>query len=138
MRSAFFTVPAAPRGKGRPRVTRGGRHSYTPDATAAFESVVALAAAGAMGSRWEGPVFVTIWAVFPRPKRLRRKADPAGLVKHPVKPDADNVAKAVLDGLAAWFDDAQVTDLTVRKRYAELDGAPRVEVEVTEVSDVAP
>ena len=33
------------------------------------------------------------------------------------KPDADNVAKSVLDALngVAWLDDAQVTHLSVRK-----------------------
>ena len=37
------------------------------------------------------------------------------------KPDADNVAKIILDGLnhIAWDDDTQVVDMMVIKRYSE-------------------
>ena len=39
------------------------------------------------------------------------------------KPDADNFAKLVSDALTGivWKDDAQVTDLSVRKRYGDRD-----------------
>ena len=39
------------------------------------------------------------------------------------KPDADNLAKAILDALngVAYPDDAQIVKLTVRKRYGEAD-----------------
>ena len=39
------------------------------------------------------------------------------------KPDADNLAKAILDALngVAYPDDAQIVTLTVRKRYGEAD-----------------
>jgi len=45
------------------------------------------------------------------------------------KPDADNVVKAVFDGLngVLWRDDVLVVDLRVRKRYA---ATPCVRVEV--------
>lgn len=48
------------------------------------------------------------------------------------KPDIDNIAKAVLDGLNghAFADDKQVAALTVRKLY---DSTPRVEVKVEEI-----
>jgi Holliday junction resolvase RusA-like endonuclease len=47
------------------------------------------------------------------------------------KPDLDNVAKAILDGLtdtqACWVDDAQVVELSISKVYDEVE---RVEVEI--------
>jgi Holliday junction resolvase RusA-like endonuclease len=54
----------------------------------------------------------------------------AGLVVPTVKPDADNVAKIVLDALngSAFCDDAQVVHLQVLKRYAE---EPGVKVRIT-------
>ena len=48
------------------------------------------------------------------------------------RPDADNVAKIVLDGLnkVAWEDDTQVVEMMVIKRYAE---EPLVAVIVEEI-----
>jgi Holliday junction resolvase RusA-like endonuclease len=53
----------------------------------------------------------------------------AGEVLPTTKPDADNVVKAVFDGLngVLWRDDVLVVDLRVRKRYA---ATPCVRVEV--------
>ena len=48
------------------------------------------------------------------------------------KPDVDNVAKIILDGLncIAWDDDTQVVDLSVSKYYSE---EPRVSVMIEEI-----
>ena len=50
------------------------------------------------------------------------------------KPDADNIAKIVLDALngVAYTDDTQVINLSVQKRYGEV---PEVKVEITEVNN---
>ena len=51
--------------------------------------------------------------------------------RHVLKtPDADNLAKAVKDGLSGvlYHDDGQVAELVVRKRRAAQGDAPRVEV----------
>ncbi|MBQ2175307.1 MAG: RusA family crossover junction endodeoxyribonuclease, partial [Alphaproteobacteria bacterium] len=47
-----------------------------------------------------------------------------GLLKHTVKPDLDNLTKALLDALndIAWHDDAQIVDLQIRKEYTTGDG----------------
>nr|DAQ86101.1 MAG TPA: Endodeoxyribonuclease RusA [Caudoviricetes sp.] len=47
-------------------------------------------------------------------------------------PDADNIAKAVLDGLngVVYADDKQIVELKVIKAYAEV---PRVEVTIEEI-----
>ena len=51
-----------------------------------------------------------------------------------MKPDCDNIAKAVLDALngLAYKDDSQVTELTVRKLYAE-EGSVGVRIKSREV-----
>lgn len=130
-----FTIPGPPKGKGRPRATTAAGHArmYTPRSTASYESLVRLVADGARAGAApiEGPVGVSVHVVLPRPKRLMRKADPAGLVVCASKPDVDNVVKAILDGCKVlWRDDAQVARLEAWKDYAEKDGAPRVVVRV--------
>lgn len=133
-----FTIPGPPKGKGRPRATTVGGHArmYTDKKTASYESLVRLVAEQARGalSPLEGPLGVAIHIVLPRPKRLMRRADPAGLLVCWSKPDTDNVVKAVLDGCAClWRDDAQVARLEAWKDYAEKDGSPRVGVRVWEL-----
>lgn len=130
-----FTVPGPPVGKGRPRFTRIGQHvrTYTPTATTEYERTVAQYARLAMGDPADfpaGPVSVAIWAIAARPQRLCRKADPDGLLWRQAKPDADNVAKAVLDALSPWFADERVGMLTVRSLYAERGAGARVRVAV--------
>ncbi|MDP6942737.1 MAG: RusA family crossover junction endodeoxyribonuclease, partial [Myxococcota bacterium] len=97
------TIPGPPVPKGRPRFTvRGGRaRTYTDPKTVQYEHRVAWTISAATRSRELAPsgtpVRVDVLAVFPRPKRLQRQKDPAGLVPHTVRPDLDNVVKAVLD-----------------------------------------
>jgi Holliday junction resolvase RusA-like endonuclease len=60
-----------------------------------------------------GPVRVTMMFFLRQPKRPKA---PVPITK----PDADKLARAVLDGMTdagVFRDDAQVTTLTVRKRY---------------------
>ena len=140
-----FTVPIEPRGKGRPRASvRGGRvHTYTDQKTRDYESAVASAAqAQASGRFLMGPVAVFIRAIFSRPKRLEFVSKRTGEARYPrgllwapeARVDADNVAKAVLDGCKAlWRDDRQVVRLTVEKKYCELQGLGRLEVVIEEV-----
>ena len=117
IRRVEFDVPLV-RGKGRVRFVRQTGRTYTPDATAeAMEKVRAAyeraARDGAMAPSGV-PVLVSIdtWRPLPRsrPKRVAFEPDV-------YKPDADNVAKLVLDALngTAWHDDTQVTDLEVHK-----------------------
>lgn len=115
MPSAVFTVPFV-RGKGRVRFVRQTGRTYTPDATAeAMERIrMAYEAAGGPMAPRGAEVHVVIMASRPmpksRPKRLESEPDT-------FKPDADNIAKLVLDALngVAWHDDTQVTDLHVIK-----------------------
>ncbi len=118
-----FVIPGPPQGKGRARATRTGR-MYTPARTVAYESLVALAGQAAMAGAqpWSGPVALDLVAVHPIPaswSRKRRQEAETGLRKPMGKPDLDNVAKAIADGLngIVWRDDAQIVRLTIGRQY---------------------
>jgi len=81
----------------------------------------------------EGPVRANVTVLLPRPKALMRRADPDGPILAPVKPDRDNLEKAILDAMTAggwWRDDAQVCAGEVRTAYHAKDGAPGAIVEL--------
>ena len=72
---------------------------------------------------FEGEVTLTVTAFVAIPKsfsRARRTSAVTGEQHPTTRPDADNYAKAALDGCNGilFRDDSQVTDLIVRKRYA--------------------
>lgn len=122
-----FAVPGLPVAKGRPRLTtRGGiARAYTPEKTRAYEDAIRIKALAAMDGQdpLDGPVSLSITAYLPIPQRMNR-ADRAkaldGTLVPVTRPDADNYAKAALDACNAvlFRDDAQVTELMVRKRYS--------------------
>lgn len=123
-----FTVYGKVQGKARPRFTRQGR-AYTPTNTVDYEEQIkqAYIAAGGTLISDTAPISICITACFKKTKT--NKMDFPTL-----KPDADNIAKIVCDGLngVAYKDDKQITCLTVKKVWAE-DGIERVEIEVEEL-----
>lgn len=129
-----FTIPGMPVGKGRPRLGRGGR-VYTPDKTRAYEDKVLRCWQTQSGAAFgpKVPVHVSIRAYFPIPASLSEKKRTAleGTF-HMSRPDADNIAKAILDALNghAYPDDAAVQLHGVLKIYT--NAAPRVEVRLWE------
>jgi Holliday junction resolvase RusA-like endonuclease len=135
MKVINFTVSGSPKGKGRPRFTKTGR-VYTPAETAHYESLVGLSYRNsARGYKFTSPVRVTVRAYHKPPKGKSKKVVEDMLNGHILptkKPDADNVAKIVLDGLnkVAWDDDTQVVEMMVIKRYSE---EPMVAVTVEEI-----
>lgn len=97
---------------------RGFARMYTPDTAKAWKDLVYLAALGKVRAPHEGPVRLEADIYFPRPERLMKKSSPAGLIPHTVKPDRDNLEKAILDAITQagiWKDDCQVYDGPVRK-----------------------
>ena len=75
--------------------------------------------------RWQGGVYPDAVAVrldffFLRPKSVSAKKRP----DHTVTPDLDKIARACLDPMTGivFRDDAQVTNLTLSKSYAEESG----------------
>ena len=137
-----FTVPGQPQGKGRPRIGRDGPHArmFTPQKTVAYEGLIARAAHQVMAGRpmLDDAVAVTLALHCQVPASWSGKKQRlalAGEVMPTTKPDADNVVKAVFDGLngVLWRDDVQVVDLQVRKRYS---ATPCVYIEVTPIVEV--
>lgn len=106
----FAEVPS----KQRPRFAHG--HTYTPARTRVFENAIHLQweqQVGAHMCAFDGPVKVSIDVERPLSKSNPRSwAGRSDLMK----PDADNVAKAICDALngLAYKDDSQIIDLHVR------------------------
>ena len=135
-------IHQAPLGKGRPRAVsvNGRARVYTPTATADWEhfAAVELRAAWEAKPPMTGPLGCEIVAVFPRTAALLRKVrgeykHPTWRLPHGVKPDADNIAKSVLDAVekaGVILDDKQIALLTVGKHYAMIHEEPRVEVRI--------
>lgn len=118
MTALRFFVPGPPRGKGRPRLGRGGR-TFTDPATVAYERRVRSAALDLL----TGPRFAGTVAVFPEGAlsldvvAVSRVAGKAPLAlccrstgKGSPRPDGDNVLKIVSDALngLVWRDDSQI------------------------------
>jgi Holliday junction resolvase RusA-like endonuclease len=126
-----FTIPGAPIGKGRPRVTTigGFARMYTPKKTANYEGLVAHAAQSAMVDMpmIEGPVSIELVIFCSVPASWSQKKQRmalAGEIIPTTKPDADNIIKAVCDGCngVVWRDDVQAADGSWRKRYRATPG----------------
>lgn len=82
----------------------------------------------------ETPVSVYLYFRLPIPKshpKKRQEACLSGFERHTKRPDLDNLAKSVLDGLngVIWQDDSQIVSLHLTKVYAS---APGVDVYIRE------
>jgi Holliday junction resolvase RusA-like endonuclease len=102
----------------------GHARLFTPAKTVAYEGLVAHVAQQAMAGRppFDGACTITIDCVMQIPaswsKRKQHLAE-IGCVHPCVKPDADNVLKAIGDGCngVVWRDDVQIVRVTMAKRY---------------------
>ena len=134
-----FTVPGSPRGKGRPRFARRGNFvkTYTDAKTASYEDQIRFYALQAMGSseplETAVSVFIYIRCPIPASYSNKRKLACIEQEERPTKkPDIDNCAKSIFDGMNGiiFKDDAQIVDAHVTKVYADDAG---VDVLVKEV-----
>ena len=122
-----FLIPGEPKGKARPRVNTATHRAYTPEDTKQYERTVQYSYLSAFpsGQRFHsGSCDVVITAFYSVPvswPRWKKHKALSGEIAPEKKPDADNIAKAVLDALngIAYRDDSQVVNLMVSKRYAE-------------------
>ena len=130
-RKIEFFVPGTPVGKGRPRAARRGAGlvMFTPGKTADYEALVAATAGNAMRAHQllDGPLEAVLDVRFPVPvswSKARRARALAGAEWHTSKPDADNVAKAILDACngVVFRDDSQIVMLTATKEFSETPG----------------
>ena len=122
-----FRILGQPVPKGRPRL--GRKQTYTPARTRAYGGSVATQTRAAMryaklrGAAAGLPVAIELDIVFQRRSDLFRRADPDGRIPKATRPDLDNVAKSVMDGLQVaelFVDDGQVAVLVVRKWWGEV------------------
>lgn len=130
----IISIPGEPVGQGRPRVTRWG--AYDPPKSKAYKQLVRRYAKSIYhGEILAGPLVVGMRIYRPIQKTGSKKlhADKAaGIVRPAVKPDIDNVFKAVTDALTGvvWVDDNQIVETTIKKYYGT---EPRVEVDIKEI-----
>ncbi len=131
MEEVTFTVYGQPQGKARPRFTRNGQ-VYTPKSTHDYERAVRdsyIAANTNAQLTADMAIKIEIIAYFRRAKSNKR-------TYMTIKPDIDNVVKAVLDGLngVAFADDKRVCEVHAEKRFCSLpQDVPRVVVTVKSV-----
>jgi Holliday junction resolvase RusA-like endonuclease len=126
-----FTIDAPPVPKGRPKFSKIGGfvRTYTPRKTSDYETIVRETAQQAMGQTelLETPVGVYLYIRLPIPQsysKKRKEACLSGQEKPIKKPDIDNLAKSILDGMngIVWKDDSQIVSLHITKVYASGSG----------------
>ena len=124
--SFFVDIDPQPWQRPKTRVVNGFVKHYSPVKTKKYENQIA----DAYMQIKDAPFFekdqalrVSIHFDMPVPKSVserKRNLMCTGVIEHTKRPDVDNMGKAVLDALngIAWADDAQITALNLRKRYA--------------------
>ena len=132
MTSRQVTVYGEPKAQPRPRATaRGGfARVYNPSTADEWKRMIIDSASDNLGP-WLGPVSLEIRFDMPRPKHLRGTNEKP----HTVKPDIDNMVKAVMDALTSalwWIDDDQVWELKTSKQYAARGEPSGVWIRATE------
>jgi crossover junction endodeoxyribonuclease RusA len=156
MTEISFAVRGLPIAQGTARAfVAGGKARIATDATrtnspiGAWRAAIATEAGRAMGEApaWTGPVKVTVWFVFPRPKshyRMSRdvvprvpevRADAPEFVAK--KPDIDKLTRALLDGITNVVvrDDSQIAELRARKVFEDLELRPGCRVLISTLKE---
>lgn len=135
METISFEIMGDPVAQGRPRAGKsfsGHTVLYDPAKSRDFKQYVKLVASQHKPQELiTGPVHLEMTFYQPTPKKYHTKPKQeliaAGILLPTTKPDVDNLAKGVKDGLTKiiWQDDSQVVSMLVRKLYSM---TPRVEV----------
>lgn len=123
MAKVELKIVGKPQGKQRPKFSRRGKYvtTYTPDQTVSYENYVKLCWMQSGAEKLNGNIKATVKAHFKIPASVSKKKHAElknSFYSH--KPDADNLAKIILDSLnggLAYDDDAQVVWLEVCKVY---------------------
>lgn len=123
MNRRTFFVPGMPAGEPRARARAmliGGKaraRVYRDTSTDGWKGAVSVhAGRNCPPEPIDSPVLVELVFQMPRPKSKRRA------FWHVAKPDADNLAKSVLDTMTRcgwWVDDSRVAKLSVEKQLAQ-------------------
>ena len=111
-----FVINARPQPKERSRTAKRGHH-YTPQRTVNFELLVKceFRAQHPLHEVLTGPVGMSVDIQYKRPKTVKKG------YWHTGPGDADNIIKAISDGLnrVAWLDDRQVADVYAKKHWGD-------------------
>lgn len=135
----------SPKGQPRPRAfSRGGKAAvYDPGTAEGWKGCVAIACRDLENRLLLQPLSVALTFYMPRPKGHFKRGgmltDSAPRWLYDNKPDADNLAKAVLDALTeirAWLDDSQVCELTVHKYWEQSDCPRGCSIRISELMEV--
>ena len=122
----IFQVIGKPRGKARPRFDGRHKRIFTPASTADYERLVrqAYISSGGYLLSETAPIKILIVAQFKKAVSSKKEAPT-------MKPDNDNIEKAVCDALngIAYRDDSQIVHSEVRKVWAR-DGVPKIIVKI--------
>ena len=135
-------IPGPPVPQGRPRASTLGTTRkvvmYDPPRSKAWKKHAQKYYCAAMYNREsgdtphipEGPVFMRVIALFPRPKAMKGE----GRELHTKNSDLDNIVKAVCDSAndMLYTDDAQVAHVVATKWYAASGEEPCVMVWVSD------
>lgn len=135
MQTIRMMVHGIPKAQPRVKAFSRGNHAgvYDPGTANDWKCLVAEQALRVKPPKpFIGPLLVDIQFHLPRPKRLMRKNDPTGPIPHTVRPDVDNLIKAVLDALKGllWADDKQVWGIRAKKYYHAIDEGPHAAIMV--------
>lgn len=113
-----ITIAGEPKAQARPRFRFRGKGVYSPK-TDWYKTVYADLVKHYPNLTLVGPLHMDIIFNMPKPKTLKR-------LYPDVRPDLDNLAKAVMDACnqaKIWHDDSQVIALTLVKMYSNTPGA---------------
>ena len=129
MRKPVYSVfvEGKPRPQPRPRKGRYGNF-YNPGTADSWKEAIQIAFLTNRRPRITGPVYLKIRFFF-------HKAGIRGIVPHAVKPDKDNLEKAVMDALTAiqvWKDDCQVYGGNTEKYWTPGKSGARIWIETGE------
>ena len=133
-----FFVPIVPKPSNKRKAAIVGGHARVVQGKGVKQhqsDIAAIAAQYAPEVPFAGPVSVSIMCIMPRPKSAPKRQP--NRAWHAKRPDADNLAKSVLDALSAWWvDDCQVAELQVRKIVASIHETAGYRVVVDELPEV--
>lgn len=142
MNGYMIFVDGHPQGKQRPRFRKRGKfvQTYTPTETVKYELKFKKAWTDKYGTfkfSADVPLYVSVMCYYQIPKSFSKKKMEEiaqGNVYPMVKPDIDNVGKAVLDALnkVAYEDDKQIVKFEVTKCYSN---TPFVSVDIRRWGD---
>ena len=139
MKKTELFFPIEPKPKGRPRFNFRTGTAYTPKETHDYEKAIREYYVENCGDYYDTAIHVKLVFHMPIPKsaskkkRVQMQSGEIKCISH--TGDADNLAKAVTDGLltVAYKDDCLITKLSIEKRYAASE--PGTELVITEDVD---